>query len=71
MNRPDAILELSVEDDDIVISKESLKHLLLMTLKKGHSIPLGVDVSRMERMAEHAVKTLEETYFKFIRGEPL
>ena len=69
MNLPDAILQLSVEDDNIVISKKSLKDLILMTLQKGHSLPKAVDVLKMERLAEHAVLSIEKTYFDFAKAE--
>jgi hypothetical protein len=70
MNPPDAILQLSVEDDNIVISKESLKDLIFMTLQKGHSLPKAVDVLRMKHLAEHAVLSIEKTYFDFVKAEP-
>ena len=70
MNTPDVILQLAVDDDNISISKESLKDLLFLTLKKGHSLPKAVDVMKMERLAEHAVIAIEKTYFDFAKAEP-
>jgi hypothetical protein len=64
MNTPDAILQISVDHDNISFSKESLKDLLFMTLKKGHSLPRAVDLMRLERLAEHAVQHLEISYEK-------